>query len=192
MPRKSASKDRKEARPPASIPRKEARVLVRASAAMTACFLSGAMTGISAITVPVLLDTTAHPAQLLSQWSRLYHYGHIMMPSVAVATTGLFALLALRSKQRQFQLVYAVAGAATIGIVPFTLLFMVATNDALFRLEKLALAAQVGADVASQAVDLIFARELVVKWARLHAIRSLFPLLGGILGMVGLVQELRQ
>ena len=57
------------------------------------------------------------------------------------------------------------------------------TNTALFRLEALASA-------TASAVDLNAAQELVVKWAWLHVVRSVFPMVGAILGLVGVLQEL--
>ena len=71
----------------------------------------------------------------------------------------------------------AVAGATTLSIVPFTLILMAPTNNTLFRLEK-------ESKVASVA-SLAEAQELIIKWSWLHVVRSLFPLVGAILGTMG-------
>jgi hypothetical protein len=73
--------------------------------------------------------------------------------------------------------VFAVAGATTILMVPFTWIFMAPTNNTLFRLEN-------ESKVASVA-NLAEAQELVIKWSWLHVVRSLFPLAGAILGTTG-------
>ena len=77
---------------------------------------------------------------------------------------------------------YTAAGATTITMVPFTWL-MAPTNNTLFRLEALASA-------MASAVDLSAVQELVVRWAWQHVVRSVFPLGGAILGLVGVLQEL--
>ena len=140
---------------------------------------------LSAIGIPVFLDTDTNSTHLLRQWARLYHYGHIYMPSISVAATGLFAYGALRKRasNRKQWLIYAAAGATTITMVPFTWVMMDPTNNTLFRLEALASA-------TASAVDLSAAQELVVKWAWLHVVRSVFPMVGAILGLVGILQEL--
>lgn len=145
----------------------------------------GAMMSLSAIGVPVFLDTNTESAQLLRQWARLYHYGHIYMPAVSVAATSLYAYVAMRkraAKSKQWSK-YALAGAVTITMVPFTWLMMVPTNNTLFGLLALASA-------TASAVDLSNLQGLVVKWAWLHVVRSLFPLFGAILGLTGVLQEL--
>lgn len=143
------------------------------------------MTGLSVICVPVLLDTNTEVSQLYRQWARLYHYGHNIMPAVAVSVAGLYAYAALRyraANNKQW-LVYAMAGATTITIVPFTLLIMNSTNNTLFRLHDLAVA-------SPETEDLGTAHELLVKWAWLHLCRSVFPLAGAILGLFGVLKEL--
>ena len=45
----------------------------------------GAMMGLSLITIPLFLDTNTQSAHMLTQWVRLYHYGHLYMPSMAIA-----------------------------------------------------------------------------------------------------------
>jgi hypothetical protein len=134
--------------------------------------------------IPVFLDTDAEPTHLLRHWARLYHYGHIYMPTVCVATCGLYGytVLSKRASNRKQWLIYAAAGATTITMVPFTWLMMAPTNNTLFRLEALASA-------PASAVDLITVQEIVVRWAWLHVVRSMFPLVGAILGLVAVLQE---
>jgi len=73
---------------------------------------------------------------------------------------------------------FALAGVTTASIIPFAWIFMMPTNNELFRLEA-----------ASKAEPLVLeisgAKELVVKWTWLHFTRSLLPLAGAILGTLG-------
>lgn len=148
-------------------------------------FHLGAMTGLSAICVPVLLDTNTEVSHLYRQWARLFYYGHNYMPTTAVAVAGLYAYAALRHRAANNKqwLVYAIASVTTIAIVPFTLLVMNSTNNTLFRLHALAVA-------SPETEDLSTAHELLVKWAWLHLCRSAFPLAGAIIGFFGVLKEL--
>lgn len=139
------------------------------------------MMSLSLMAIPVLLDTTDDPAQLFHQWVRMYHYGHQVMPTLAVATCLLYACSVLHSRiaGRQWG-VYAVAAVTTVTMLPFTWVFMAPTNNILFRLEV----ESKGASVASFAE----AQGLVMKWGWLHITRSLFPLAGAALGLTGIFQ----
>lgn len=142
------------------------------------------MISLSAITIPVFLDTDTDPTHLLRHWARLYHYGHIYMPTVCVTTCGLYAYTALskRVSSRIQWRIYAIAGVTTITMVPFTWLIMVPTNDKLFQLKAL------GETTASE-VDMNNVQDIVMTWVWLHVIRSLFPLVGAILGLLAVLQE---
>lgn len=138
------------------------------------------MLSLSTIAIPVFLDTDSEATSLLRQWARLYDYGHLYMPAVSVATTGLYGYSALRQRaaHRAQWGTYAAAGATTISMVPFTWLVMAGTNNSLFQLQE------------SAAVELRVVRALVVRWAWLHVARSVFPLAGALLGLVGVLREL--
>jgi len=133
---------------------------------------------LSTIAVPVFLETTSSPSQLYHQFIRTYNYGHRVMPAMAVATCTLYGFAAYRrrmmSKSWQALLL---AAAVTITMVPFTWIFMVPTNNTLFRLraESEALSAYGG--------DLGEAQVLLGKWSWLHLVRSCFPLAGAVVGM---------
>nr|A0A411PQQ5.1 RecName: Full=Anthrone oxygenase AgnL2; AltName: Full=Agnestins biosynthesis cluster protein L2 [Paecilomyces divaricatus]QBG38886.1 anthrone oxidase [Paecilomyces divaricatus] len=153
----------------------------QATAVVTGSFLSGAMISLSLMAVPVLLDTTTEPTQLFFQWRRMYHYGHQVLPTMAVATTLLYAYTA--SKRRRAQkpswAVFALAGTITVSMIPFTWLCMVPTNNVLFGLEA---ATRLG---EPSGMGIEEAQALLVKWSWLHFTRSLMPLMGAILGSLG-------
>lgn len=144
--------------------------------------LLGIMMGISLMTIPLFLDTNIQPAHMLTQWIRLYHYGHLILPPMAVATCLIYAYT-VTSKRASGKpwIIYAVAGAVTVSVLPFTWLVMVPTNNTLFRLDD---------EIIAAVPTLDYVQELVTRWGRLHFVRSSFPLVGAILGFSGLLSEL--
>ncbi|KAF2648491.1 DUF1772-domain-containing protein [Lophiostoma macrostomum CBS 122681] len=149
---------------------------IPATAVVSGSFLSGAMMGLSIVAVPVLLDTNTQSSHLLTQFIRLYHYGHQIMPSLGVVTFLLYGYtsLQLRASGKPW-LHYIIAGAVTLTMVPFTWIVMVPTNDKLFHLDS-------QGRVDEGAADLTLVQGLLTRWAGLHVVRSLFPLAGAALG----------
>lgn len=144
------------------------------------------MISLSAVAIPVFLDTNHHSTLLLSQWVRTYHYGHIYMPALCVGTCGLYGFTVLsNSRNGKHYLRYILAGATTLAMVPFTWVFMAPTNNILFGWEE------ASAKDSPLMIELSVVQDIVMKWAWLHVVRSLFPFLGMILGFSGLLQELR-
>ncbi|KAL4926159.1 anthrone oxygenase tpcL [Aspergillus undulatus] len=139
---------------------------------------------LSAIAVPVFLDTDDTSSHLVRQWARTYHYGHIILPAVCIATCGLYAYITLskRATSRKHWPTYAAAGVTTVAMVPFTWVLMTPTNNTLFGLEK------ASSETAEDEFGAV--RQLVVTWSWLHVTRSLFPLVGAIVGFRGLLQDL--
>ena len=141
--------------------------------------------GLSLMTIPLFLDTNTQPAHMLTQWVRLYHYGHLVLPSMAIATFFIYAYV-VRGKRRapgSPWVAYAAAAVVTVGIIPFTLVIMTPTNETLFRLEE-----ESKGEAAVATLDQV--QELVTRWGRMHFVRSLFPLVGAMLGFSGLLDEL--
>jgi hypothetical protein len=143
------------------------------------------MMSLSAVGVPVFLDTNTDTTHLLRQWARLYHYGHIMMPALAVGATTLYAYTALskRAANNKQWPTYAKAAATTISIVPFTWIVMTSTNNTLFGLLD-------AANAKASTVEMGSLRGLIVRWSFLHLARSFFPLCGAVMGLKGLLHEL--
>jgi hypothetical protein len=140
------------------------------------------MASLSIMAIPVFLDTTPDANHLVRLWSRTYHYGHVILPGICIGACGLYGYAALTQSKRRLS--YAVAGLTTIAMVPFTWVFMTPTNNTLFGLEASAVSAP-----ESFAPDLDAVRRLVVRWAWLHIARSVFPLVGSVLGFTTLLQE---
>lgn len=142
------------------------------------------MTGLTVIAVPVLLDTNTQADSLIQQWYRLYEQGHLVAPALSVATATLYLSAAgsrfVASKKWR---TYTAAGILTTIMIPFTLTVMAPTNNELFLLERNR------ETVAMATLDHV--RYLVTTWGRLHLVRSLFPMIGSALGMMGLLREVR-
>ena len=96
-----------------------------------------------------------------------------MGPTFAILGAGVFTWLALTSHN----LLHWGAAALNIVIIPWTLLFMVETNNRIFEIAELN-------DKTSTARDNTQLTSLLNKWARLNFIRSFFPFAGGVLGLM--------
>lgn len=131
------------------------------------------MISLSGIAVPVLLETCDDAPQLLHAWTRMYHYGHLALPTMGVGTCLLY-LSAARQGHAGCGALMA-AALITVAMVPFTWVFMGSLDNELFRLH-----AASKADPA--VIRLESARDMVAWWARLHVMRSLMPLVGAMLG----------
>ena len=143
------------------------------------------MTSLSLITVPVLIDTSTDASQLLHQWSRMYHYGHLIMPSVAVSTMLLHAATSVQLYAiGKPWVIFACSGLTSIAIAPFTWTVMEGTNNKLFRLLEQA------EDKKAGAMNILEVKRLVKRWSWLHLARSMLPLVGTLLGVAGVLAEL--
>lgn len=147
------------------------------------CPCPGAMMSLSLVAVPVFIDTDTQSSHLLAHFVRLYHYGHRLMPSLAVGTFALYATSSYKAHAvDDIWLKPLIPGVITLLLVPFTWIIMTPTNYALFDLYN--------QGKAEKKVDIGQVRRLVVKWKWLHIVRSLFPLLGAVLGGTHVLHQL--
>lgn len=131
---------------------------------------------ISLISIPVALQTATEPSHLLHQWTRMYYYGHRLHPTIAALTSTVYGYCAWQRKAaNKSWSALALAGLVTVSITPFTWLFILPTNKAIKDL------ASESQDAALVGIDDV--RRLVVKWSWMHLVRSVFPLVGGIIAM---------
>jgi len=142
------------------------------------------MTGLAVIMVPVLLDCNAQTAHLLHQWVSLYNYGHRILPAISIATLLIYGYVVYdKVAAGESWMSYAGAGALTVGIIPFTLIVMLSSNNLLFRLDD-------EIRTNPKATTLELAQRTVTRWSRMHLVRSMFPLAGAILGFNALLREM--
>ncbi|KAK5633966.1 hypothetical protein RRF57_009680 [Xylaria bambusicola] len=147
------------------------------------------MMNIAILDVPVLFEAgRPNSSVVLSYWAKMYEHGTRLYPSISV-TVGLLYFYALlhskggsrlkSSSNRQSWKVYLIAAVATLTMIPWTLLVMMPTNQSLMAARE----SVVNSGVAEASWEVI--ESLVVDWQRLHFIRSLFPLAGSLIGMLG-------
>ncbi|KAM0795936.1 hypothetical protein BDR22DRAFT_882859 [Usnea florida] len=150
---------------------------IQVTALVTGSYLSGVMSSLSLIAIPVFFDTITSAPQLVRAWERMYHHGHTALPTLSVGTLALWAYAASRRRNAgEPWRLCALAGITTVLMVPFTWLVMVPTNNELFGL------AAAGEDL--QGVTCADVRALVGSWAGMHLTRAAFPLAGAVLGAV--------
>lgn len=142
----------------------------------------GGIASLSHFAMPGLLSAPVSGRLLAQQWQTMYSMGKATMPSIALVSLAAYGYAAYgRSRRHLDWKRYAVAGALTLGIVPFTLGFMQPTNRSLMQI------ASGGATAAMVNDDSV--RALITTWAGLNLIRSLLPLCGAVVGLWALMQE---
>ncbi|KAF2000838.1 hypothetical protein P154DRAFT_491037 [Amniculicola lignicola CBS 123094] len=147
-------------------------------AAFTSAFLAGGMNLVSMLTVPMILTTTPPDSSLLlRQWNFVYNSGHKLGPKLSV-TGGLIYFAAAWASQERGRSValYAISGVLTMSMIPFTWLFILRINSAIFlEIEK---------GRAGGSTNLAQAQYLVGRWRSLNIARTFFPLFGAALGLL--------
>jgi hypothetical protein len=148
--------------------------------------LAGYIASMSIAGIPAAAKAPSNFA--VRQWRTIYDIGVNSAPKVALASASAFGYAAyLVSKSNSSPtasfsttnpvFMLSIAAVSTVMIAPFTLLAMLPTNKALdTKLES----AENGTTVKSDDDEL---RSLLKTWAGLNGIRSVFPLLGAVIGL---------
>ena len=111
------------------------------------------------------------PTLAAQQWGKLYILGKTITPPIALLSVGSY----LWAWAHTGQVAYAVAGALTIAIVPWTLIVMRKTNAAI--------AAYARPRETNDDNDRVNAERLLHRWTMMNFARALFPLVGGVVGL---------
>jgi hypothetical protein len=110
---------------------------------------------------------------MLQQWHLAYNRGKACMPPFAGAIALSYFYLSYAHHARHLEWRgFATAGALTVGIVPFTLLFIMG------NIRKLE-AAMADKDAKTSAADQE-ARSLLTTWSRMNLARAMLPLAGTV------------
>ncbi|KAJ6108087.1 DUF1772-domain-containing protein [Penicillium sp. IBT 18751x] len=151
-----------------------------------AAWLAGNISALSSISTPALVKSYREgnipSSTIAKQWRGLYELGKAQNPPIAAAVTLSFGYLAwcvrpgsplFRQTPMSRTALFSTAAILTVGIIPFTVIFMSSTNDALIR----------KASVTSEAFeeDTI---ESVMTWTTLNQLRGFLPLAGACCGLV--------
>ncbi|KAJ8059194.1 hypothetical protein OCU04_012165 [Sclerotinia nivalis] len=91
--------------------------------------IAGASLSISFIAVPRLLESPPH--LLLKQWNNLFQQGKAFFPFASMIPAASFFFLAYKQTDKLKLKMFATAGALAVGIMPYTILFMMHTNKKL-------------------------------------------------------------
>jgi hypothetical protein len=121
---------------------------------VAAAVFSGAALYVNFVEQPARLHLA--PRELLAEWKPAYRYGTLMQAPLAVVGS----LLAAAAWWQTGRPAFLGGSLAMLANLPWTFLVIYPTNNALTA------TALESADVAT--------RSLIVRWGRLHAVRSLF------------------
>jgi hypothetical protein len=124
---------------------------------------------------------------MLSQWLRTYTLGATTMPASTAVTAAAYVWLGLKTPGISLfrSRLYLAAAGLTVGIIPFTIVFIKGTNGRLKEMEKEANSVQ--ATVASpevQAEEERSAKALVDWWGMLNLGRAALLISGAVCGLV--------
>lgn len=125
------------------------------------------MISLSNIAVPVLLEIADNALQLLSAWTRMYHHGHLALPTVGFGNVPAVSICGAKWGEEFWRLdvcgsAYSHDDTVHLGLQVFRLQAASASDPAVIGLEDF--------------------RALVNWWSKLNVTRSLLPLLEALLG----------
>ncbi|KAI1267865.1 hypothetical protein F5Y18DRAFT_424164 [Xylariaceae sp. FL1019] len=148
-----------------------------AVAPLAGLFLAGAMMNIAILDVPVLLEANMRSSAVLVHWAKLYEHGARLYPFLSV-TVGFLYLCGIvqGGNSKGSRILLFTAAATTLSMIPWTLIQMTPTNNTLMQAR----------DAVDRSMEMPWeeAESLIVHWQRLHFWRSLFPLVGSIIGIL--------
>lgn len=145
----------------------------------------GACTCITVLGVPPLMLA---PSPLVArQWKKVYDLGVVRSPPLALTSALSFSFLSYKLygtlNQPKAEL-YALSALLTIGIVPYTLLAMLPTNNKLMRNAEEAEAMTPEEQIMEvKDSERRSTKQLLDLWATHNLVRGMFPLAGSVLGL---------
>lgn len=137
----------------------------RALCLFTSGMVAGAGTSITMMSVPSI-KASSDP---LPAWKKLYKIGSKFVPAMILVTSGVAIKLYLKTEDNRY---LAVAGSNLL-IVPYTILFMKSTNDALFAIED--------NEYRENNQEEEKVRKLIKSWATLQCGRTTLGLVGFVI-----------
>lgn len=159
--------------------------------------IEGNIEALSLNSVPALSQSYKQdsvPAGYLTrQWLYTYETGKLQNPSLAVVAGSCFAYLAWSVRSgtalslvvpRNSFRIYAAAALLTYGMIPFTAVFMLPTNNKLMALAEKSTGGKGANALAANQKEV---NELLEQWSVLSGIRGLLPLLGGVVGLAAIM-----
>ncbi|KAJ5995803.1 hypothetical protein N7481_002780 [Penicillium waksmanii] len=136
-------------------------------------------TTINYLTFPTILLASSVP-HLNRQWQEIYFRGHHVGPALAIIGGTVFSTASYLADQGFAKQVFAAATVSSFAIIPYTLFFMVSTNDELHR-RSFAIAKD---PLTSDNMDETETAILLSKWLSLNKTRAKISLLSACLGTI--------
>ncbi|ETS79435.1 hypothetical protein PFICI_09288 [Pestalotiopsis fici W106-1] len=164
--------------------------LAATASIIASAWASGAGAAISFFTITPILQSSAPREVLLQQWHLAYNLGKSYMPPAAGAIAASYLGVAWTVAKHPAQYGggsgewrgFAAAAALMVGIVPFTLLFIMRTIRELEGLMIAGDAKDTDSNTRESDRDEVQAmeeaRRLLTRWSRLNFARAMLPLIG--------------
>ncbi|KAK1636050.1 hypothetical protein BDP81DRAFT_320463 [Colletotrichum phormii] len=150
-----------------------ANTIATATGILGCAWWAGAAASLSMFSIPAIIQTSAEPGHALKLWQHIFLNGASTGPKVALAITLSLAYSAYdRYDQGVAWKPFVAAGALSLAIVPYTIIFMSSTNNALMSGAR---------GIAT--LGLSETTELLKRWQALNAVRSIISLAGAAIGL---------
>ncbi|KAK7984867.1 hypothetical protein PG996_005897 [Apiospora saccharicola] len=154
--------------------------LIASTNIISSAVIAGATASLSAFAIPAVLNAGATTDVMLRQWFSIFHRGKII-PIAAVATGLSHAVVSYGrwAAGRQWR-GFALGGALTAALIPFTIALVMPTNRALAAAE-----AHGSSKESRMSDDKV--RQLIRSWRDRNTIRCFLPLAGAAFALWNLV-----
>ncbi|OHE93722.1 hypothetical protein CORC01_10949 [Colletotrichum orchidophilum] len=150
-----------------------ANTIATATGILGCAWWAGAAASLSMFSIPAIIHTSAEPGHALKLWQHIYLNGASTGPKVALAITLSLVYSAYdRYSQGVAWKPFVAAGLLSLAIVPYTIIFMLSTNNALMAGAR-----------GITTLGLSETRELLKRWQALNAIRSVISLAGAAIAL---------
>jgi len=144
-------------------------------ALLSSGLLAGSALYISTSTIPSILSASPPPGVLQKQWASIYNQGKKVFPAAAILNSSLFGYLYAKGEGG---VGWLVAAGCSVGIIPYTFMFLLPNIGRIEGWKK-------GDD--AEGVGL---KKDVALWGKLHAVRGVMLLtafgvvIGEVMGFV--------
>lgn len=149
----------------------------------TSSLLAGASLTMSFMMVPRLLESPT--PLLLKQWNGMFQAGKVSAPPVAAVSAASFFYLASKlpaSADKTKFYSYIAAGVLAVGIIPYTVVFMLPTNQKLLEKVEETKMLSLKDELVEAGLGEETAHKLVDKWGMLNLGRSVLMTIAAVLG----------
>ncbi|KAI0126940.1 hypothetical protein BJ170DRAFT_684512 [Xylariales sp. AK1849] len=139
---------------------------------------AGAMAALSVCAIPAVLKAGAPSDVMLRQWYIIFNNGKAIPATAAVSAIG-YGVVSYDqwTKGLQSWRGFALSGALAVAAIPFTMAFIMPTNNELMA----------AAHSAVKTMNDERVKSLIMKWLKLNSVRGFLPLAGAVVGLWSLL-----